>query len=170
MSISAITGRRNLSASRICAAPYDSLQGLRSRNFVECFPWCPCPFDARQRHNDNPQWWRTRKASPGRLQKADRRAVRQKSEKARAQVIKCEGARSMARNLHSLPGCQSIVNVAFGLFNLLLHRAHFTVEIDRMQPRMLPQLVQLFLEFDDGLLKFQRIEPSFNKHRCFLRD
>src|SRR5271165_5623395 len=77
--------------------------------------------------------------------------------KSRVQVIKRERPRSMPRNLHFLPGRKPIVNFAFGLFNLLLHRSHFALEIKRMQLRMLPQLVQLFLEFDDWLLKFQRV-------------
>src|ERR1700722_6329531 len=78
-----------------------------------------------------------------------------KVRKSQFQIVKRERARRMPSDLHFLPSGEHLINLPFCLFNLLFHRAHFSLEIGRIRLRMLFQFVQLLFEFDDWFLEFQ---------------
>ena len=59
-------------------------------------------------------------------------------------------------NLHALPGGKVAVNLAFRLFDLLLHPSNFDIEVHLVRARVALQVGEFLLQLDDRFFKIQR--------------
>ncbi len=76
-------------------------------------------------------------------------------------VIERERALHVTSNLHALPGGQVVVNLPAGLADLLLHGLDLGLEVDLVFVRMILQILEAALQFQNRLFKIERL----NFHR-----
>ena len=70
-------------------------------------------------------------------------------------VIEKKRTRDMPRDLNTLPRGQIRIDLFLGRIDLFLHRAHLGIEIDFFALNVALYLLELLLEFDNGLLKIE---------------
>ena len=73
-------------------------------------------------------------------------------------VIKHVGPHGVAGDLHALPGGEVLISLGAQLFYFLLHGRGLFVHVDVLAGALLQQLIELFLEFEDGFFKFERCD------------
>ena len=74
-----------------------------------------------------------------------------------AEVIEGVGPLGMPRQHDALPGREVEVNLPARFLQLLLHQADFLLQVDAQVVLLgvLPELIELALQLDDGLLEVQ---------------